>query len=42
MRCVMGGGIDHVIPDAGQGLQEDRGPMIGGLIAEWLLRDRQP
>jgi haloalkane dehalogenase len=29
--------IDHVIPDAGHGLQEDQGPMIGGLIAEWLL-----
>ena len=29
--------IDHVIPDAGHGLQEDQGPMIGELIAEWLL-----
>jgi haloalkane dehalogenase len=28
--------IDHVIPDAGHGLQEDQGSMIGQLIAEWL------
>jgi haloalkane dehalogenase len=28
--------IDHVIPDAGHGLPEDQGPMIGGLIADWL------
>jgi haloalkane dehalogenase len=29
--------IDHVIPDAGHGLQEDQGPMVGELIADWLL-----
>ena len=28
--------IDHVIPDAGHGLQEDQGPLVGGLIADWL------
>lgn len=28
--------IDRVIPDAGHALQEDRGAMVGGLIAEWL------
>jgi haloalkane dehalogenase len=28
--------IDHVIPEAGHGLQEDQGPMIANLIAEWL------
>jgi haloalkane dehalogenase len=28
--------VDHVIPEAGHGLQEDQGPMIGGLIADWL------
>lgn len=28
--------IDDVIPDAGHGLQEDQGPMIGELIAGWL------
>jgi haloalkane dehalogenase len=28
--------IDHVIPEAGHGLQEDQGPLIGGLIADWL------
>jgi haloalkane dehalogenase len=29
--------VDHVIADAGHGLQEDQGPMIGELIGEWLL-----
>jgi haloalkane dehalogenase len=29
--------IDHVIPEAGHGLQEDQGPMIGDLIADWLV-----
>jgi haloalkane dehalogenase len=29
--------IDHVIPDAGHGLQEDQGPMVGSLIADWLI-----
>jgi haloalkane dehalogenase len=29
--------IDHVIPDAGHGLQEDQGPMVGALITGWLL-----
>jgi haloalkane dehalogenase len=33
----IGRDIDHVIPDAGHGLQEDQGPMIGELIAKWLL-----
>jgi haloalkane dehalogenase len=28
--------IDHVIPQAGHGLQEDQGPMIADLIAGWL------
>ena len=28
--------IDHVIEDAGHGLQEDQGPLIGRLIADWL------
>jgi haloalkane dehalogenase len=32
----IGRDIDHVIPDAGHALQEDQGPMIGQLIAEWL------
>jgi haloalkane dehalogenase len=30
--------IDHVIPEAGHALQEDQGPLIGRLIAEWLAR----
>lgn len=38
LTARIGRGIDHVIPDAGHGLQEDQGPMIGGLIAEWLSR----
>jgi haloalkane dehalogenase len=29
--------IDHVIPEAGHGLQEDQGTMIGDLIADWLV-----
>jgi haloalkane dehalogenase len=28
--------IHHVIPDASHFLQEDQGPLIGRLIAEWL------
>jgi haloalkane dehalogenase len=28
--------VDHVIPEAGHGLQEDQGPMIGSLIVDWL------
>jgi haloalkane dehalogenase len=32
----IGRDIDHVIPRAGHALQEDQGPLIGKLIAEWL------
>jgi haloalkane dehalogenase len=32
----LGRRIDHVIPEAGNVLQEDQGAMIGNLIAEWL------
>jgi haloalkane dehalogenase len=32
--------VDHVIPEAGHGLQEDQGPLIGGLIADWLADER--
>jgi haloalkane dehalogenase len=28
--------IDHLIPHAGHGLQEDQGPLVGGLIVDWL------
>jgi haloalkane dehalogenase len=28
--------IDQVIRDAGHGIQEDQGPMVGQLIADWL------
>lgn len=32
--------IDHVVPGAGHSLQEDRGELIGGLIADWLAAQR--
>jgi haloalkane dehalogenase len=38
MAARMGREIDHVIRGAGHGLQEDAGPEIGGLIANWLGR----
>jgi haloalkane dehalogenase len=31
--------IDHLIPQAGHGLQEDQGPLVGRLIADWLTSD---
>jgi len=34
--AALGGEIAHVIPDAGHFLQEDAGPQIGALIADWL------
>jgi haloalkane dehalogenase len=34
--AALGGEIDHVIPGASHFLQEDAGPEIGRLIAEWL------
>jgi haloalkane dehalogenase len=37
LASQIGHRIDHVIPDAGHGLQEDQGPKVGGLIADWLL-----
>jgi haloalkane dehalogenase len=33
---ALGAEINHVIPDAGHFLQEDAGPEIGSLIADWL------
>jgi haloalkane dehalogenase len=33
---ALGTGIDHVVADAGHFLQEDSGPEVGRLIAEWL------
>jgi haloalkane dehalogenase len=33
---ALGTEIAHVIPDAGHFLQEDAGPQIGALIADWL------
>jgi haloalkane dehalogenase len=34
--AALGGELAHVIADAGHFLQEDAGPQIGGLIADWL------
>jgi len=37
---ALGRELDHVIPDAGHFLQEDAGPEIGSLIADWLQSAR--
>jgi haloalkane dehalogenase len=37
--AALGTQIDHVIEDASHFLQEDQGPEIGRLIAEWLSSD---
>jgi pimeloyl-ACP methyl ester carboxylesterase len=37
LAARIGHRIDHVIPDAGHGVQEDQGPMVGELTADWLL-----
>ncbi len=34
--AMLGTQVDHVIEGAGHFLQEDAGPQIGGLIADWL------
>jgi haloalkane dehalogenase len=34
--AALGGELDHVIADASHFLQEDQGPRIGALIADWL------
>lgn len=34
--AAIGAEVAHVIPEAGHFLQEDQGPLIGRLIAEWL------
>jgi haloalkane dehalogenase len=36
LASALGTQVDHVIRDAGHFLQEDAGPQIGGLIADWL------
>jgi haloalkane dehalogenase len=33
---AIGAELAHVVPDAGHFLQEDQGPLVGRLIAEWL------
>src|SRR5262249_10823695 len=37
LASSIGRRIDHVIPSAGHGLQEARGPLVGRLIADWLV-----
>ena len=37
LASQIGRRIDHVIPEAGHGLQEDQGAMVGELTAGWLL-----
>jgi haloalkane dehalogenase len=39
LTASIGRRIDHVVPDAGHGIQEDQGPMIGRLIADWLASE---
>jgi haloalkane dehalogenase len=36
LAAALGTEVAHVIPDAGHFLQEDQGPSIGSLIADWL------
>jgi haloalkane dehalogenase len=36
LASSIGRQIDHVVEDAGHGIQEDQGPLIGGLVADWL------
>ncbi len=38
--AALGTEVAHVIADAGHFLQEDAGPQIGGLIADWLAAER--
>jgi haloalkane dehalogenase len=39
LASSIGRRLDHVIPEAGHGLQEDQGPRVGALIADWLTGD---
>ena len=34
--AAIGSEVAHVVPDAGHFLQEDQGPLVGRLIADWL------
>jgi haloalkane dehalogenase len=36
LTARIGRTIDHVIADAGHGVQEDQGELVGALIADWL------
>ena len=40
--AALGAKIDHVVPGAGHFLQEDAGPEIGRLIADWLAARPAP
>lgn len=39
LASSLGRRLDHVIPEAGHGLQEDQGPLVGTLTADWLTSD---
>ncbi len=39
---ALGTDVDHVIEGAGHFLQEDAGPQIGELIADWLRAEQRP
>ena len=39
LAARIGRQIDHLVPQAGHGLQEDQGPLVGTLIADWLISD---
>ena len=36
LAARIGRRIDHAIPEAGHGLQEDQGELVGRLIVDWL------
>jgi haloalkane dehalogenase len=36
LASSIGRQIDHVVADAGHGIQEDQGPLVGRLVADWL------
>jgi haloalkane dehalogenase len=40
LAATLGGEIAHVLRDAGHFLQEDQGPLLGRLIADWLEAGR--
>ena len=41
LAASIGRRVDEVIPDAGHGIQEDQGPLLGERIAAWVTEVRQ-